>query len=531
MRLFFLLVAAILFWQISPVFAGQGFILNDEGTPTTWDASSASPIAVHIESGACGHFSNTDMQSRFESAISEWTNLTYVDLAFSVDTTTLGGVDGCNYGTYLAGVIGSVDDTTANNDGYNPILFDNDSEITRLATGASNYLFILGFATLTGFSAEDSNPDLPTHVGAAHAVFNCYCLETADEDFNNSDCETNDIKITPTLQLYTMVHEMGHFLDLDHSLNNDDLDSQYYSLMYPFVDLADPPTRTTPLEDDAVALASFYPASSFFTQGDSSTHYCKVTGTLLDNATFGNELRCADVRATTSDSTQNVDITSGVYAAATDNNDDGDTQDSGECTDNCGDFTLYLQPGVSYTLAVASLDSSAVNGGGIGPCRSSQLAACTVLNINRCTSSQSSCAACVNDETLTTNTDGNNITTLISAGCVAGGVVSLGNISTSSISTESAAGVSSSISASPTLTAFVGDDLYSRALSASVSTSAYDSASSCPESGGTPSGASSSTSCSLSSVAQPARNHGGGILILGFMLFGFWLPFRFVVSI
>lgn len=502
MRLFFLWILVVLLCRVSTVFAGQGFIINDEGTSLIWDASSAAPISVHLDSGACGQFSNSDMQTRFASAVTEWTDLEFVDLGFSVDATTLGGIDGCNYGTYLASVEGSVDSDAANNDGYNPIVFDNDAEITRLATGETNYLFILGFATLTGFSADDSNADLAVGVGAAHAVFNCYCLETADGDFNNSECEENDIRIDDTLQFYTMVHEMGHFLNLDHSLNNDDLASTSYSVMYPFVDLDDPPTQTEPTEDDAVTLSSLYPETGFFTQGDASSAYCKVTGTLLDHTSFDNELRCADVRATTSDTTLNVNTTSGAYAVNTDANDDGDTQDSGECTDGCGDFVLYLQPGVSYTLSVASMDSSAVNGGGVGPCRSSQLSACTTLIVNRCTSGLS-CTACVNDETLTTNNDGNNITTLISNGCTAGAVVSLGNITTGSVSSTSADTVNGSVSASPALTAAMGDDdFYESAFlfahSLLSSDSAYQSASSCPESGGSSDDDSSSSSCGLS---------------------------------
>lgn len=496
MRLFFLWIVVVLLLQIPTVFAGQGFIINEEGTPPLWDASSSSPIAVHLDSGACGQFSNSDVQSRFASAVAEWTDLEFVDLGFSLDATTLGGIDGCNYGTYLASVEGSVDSDAANNDGYNPIVFDNDAEITRLATGETNYLFILGFATITGYSADDSNPDLATGIGAAHAVFNCYCVETADGDYNNSECETNDIKIGSTLQFYTMVHEMGHFLNLDHSLNNDDLASSDYAVMYPFVDLDDPPTQTEPTEDDAVALASLYPATGFFTEGDSSSAYCKVTGTLLDHEDFDNELRCADVRATTSDVSLNVDTTSGAYAVNTDANDDGDTQDSGECTDGCGDFVLYLQPGVSYTLSVASLDSSAVGGGGIGPCRSSQLSACTTTIVNRCTSNLS-CTACINDETLTANNASNNIATLISTGCTAGAVVNLGDITTGSISSTSADTVNGSVSASPALTAVLSDDdLFSRVLSAS-SDSVYQSAS-CPESGGSSTSDSSSTSCGLS---------------------------------
>lgn len=502
MRLFFLWVLVVLLCQVSTVFAGQGFIVNDEGTPLIWDASSSAPISVHLDSGACGQFSNSDMQTRFASAVAEWTDLGFVDLSFSVDATTLGGVDGCNYGTYLASVAGSVDSDAANNDGYNPVLFDNDAEITRLATGESNYLFILGFATLTGFSTDAGNADLPTGVGAAQAVFNCYCLETADGDYNNSECETSDIKIGSTLQYYTMVHEMGHFLNLDHSLNNDDLEADDFSVMYPFVDLDTPPTQTDPTEDDAVTLSSLYPATGFFTESDTGSAYCKVTGTVLDHSSFNNELRCADLRATASDTSLNVNTTSGAYAPATDANDDGDTQDSGECTDNCGDFVLYLQPGVSYTLSVASMDSSAVNGGGVGPCRSSQLSACTTLIVNRCTSGLD-CTACVNDETLTTNNDGNDITTLISTGCTAGAVVNLGNITTGSVSSTSANTVNGSVSASPALTAAMRDDnFYERAfLSArllSSSDSAYQSASSCPESDGSDDDSSGSTSCSLS---------------------------------
>lgn len=498
----FLMILVLFSLSIHDVMAGQGYIRNDSGDPVLWVESTDNPIPMHMESGDCGRFSNAEMQTRFAAALSEWANVTYADVSFEVISGSIDGVDGCNYGDYLADVIGSTDSSAAVNDSLNPVLFDNDGEIIDSATGYSNgRYFILGFANPAGYYTDASGAVV--QIVDAQAVFNCYCLDTADGGYANSNCESAGLKVDSDTQYFTMIHEMGHVLNLDHSQNNAVLEDAYLPTMFPSSENAT--EQMTPTEDDIVALASLYPASGFFSSGDAvHSSYCLVTGTLLDRVDFGNELRCADVNAVASDdNAKNISMVSGVYGAATDNNSDGDTQDSGECTSGCGDFQLYLQPGTTYTLKVESISSTYVGGSGISPCDATQLSACVAGIVTKCTDADTSttCVPCVEDgETLTTNDNGDNIADLISAGCTAGATVALGDITTSSVAIESAASVNASLSEIPSLVASDSPSLTEEFLSTHLLPARFSKkyASSCPESGSS-TGSSSSSGCSLSS--------------------------------
>jgi hypothetical protein len=122
----------------------------------------------------------------------------------------------------------------------------------------------------------------------------------------------------------------------------------------------------------------------------------------------GNELRCADVQAITSDTADTVAQISGTLAVTVDgvgaNAADGDTVDDGECTSNCGYFALYLTPGKDYTVNVEPIYESFVGGSGMGPCYAAQL------------------------DTITEE----EVATVSSAQCTAGTTLSLGSITTTS---------------------------------------------------------------------------------------------------
>jgi hypothetical protein len=231
-----------------------------------------------------------------------------------------------------------------------------------------------------------------------------------------------------------MVHEVGHALNLDHTAvnhalatdsneaNDDDIPT-----MYPEAINAE--EQISPIEDDLVALAGLYPSNDFFVAGDASSGYCLVTGSLVDR--YGEELRCAQVVATTADYSYNVSFVSGAYAPNVDNNSDGDTVDvaddtGDECLSNCGDFELYLRPSRSYSLLIADIDETFVGGSGISPCNDEQLPVCTQAMIDACdeAATDADCVACVVNETLVS----------ISTDCTAGATVALGDVTTQSIS-------------------------------------------------------------------------------------------------
>ncbi len=426
-------------------FAGQALYMNSSGTPLVWDASDSDPIIVHPESGACGQFSNVEMLSLLETNLEEWSTVTTVDLAFSVLSGEIDSVDGANYADYLVGVSGLTQAQNEDNvqDGLNPVLFDDDGEIVDQATGEnSGRFYILGFASPSGFALNGEGTDYETIVDG-QAVFNCYCLEDATGDPAHADC--NSILFTTDDLDFTMVHELGHMINLDHTQVNIDLaddddeaNDDHIPTMFPAsVNAA---VQKTPMQDDVMALSALYPDGNFFTQGNAAvSSYCKVTGALLDR--FGEAIRCADVQAITSDEAKNVSFISGSYAVADDTDGDGYTDGADECTSGCGNFTLYLEPATTYALSVASINSGFTGGSSVGPCASAQLTVCTDSIITACTDDVASttCTACVKEDPLTTNDASADIAAKIQAECTAGAVVSLGDITTRSVSKPSAA--------------------------------------------------------------------------------------------
>lgn len=440
MKFFKLSTLIVLFTVSTPVFAGGAYIINNNGDPILWQNSASDRIEIHPESGSCGQFSNSEMLTRLANNLEEWTSLGTLDLGFTIVSGTVGAVNGDNYTDFLVGMGGNTSQQNIDNsqDGINPILFDDDGEISDGATGESNGRFtLLGFASPDSFTADPSDSSLITAIVGGQGVFNCYCLEDESGDPAHSDCSSpflvDDLD-------FTMVHEMGHIINLDHTQINanlhndgDDANDDFLPTMFPVAVSA--ANQKTPMEDDIVAISSNYPTSTFFTASNATSAYCRVTGTLLDR--FGEDMRCVDLQFTVSgDPFYNVAFVSGAYAPAVDNNGDNDTADDEECTSDCGDFVFYLDPDKSYTLATNDINSSFVGGSGISPCANGQLPECTALNISRCTDGDesTSCQSCVVTETLSTNTSNSSIASLIESQCTAGATVNLGNILSNSIS-------------------------------------------------------------------------------------------------
>lgn len=403
-----------------PAQAGAGYIIDSSGAPYVWDNDSA--IDLHPESGSCGSFSNSDMLTKLSDNIGSWGDPSTSDIDFNLVTGSVPDVDGDNYDEYLYGVTGASDSSKASDD-INPIVFDDDASIIVAVAGLQNKYSVLGFANPVGFNTSN------IQIAEAQAVFNCLCLSGNP----NGPCTrgSSTTVFTEDDLDFTMVHELGHFLGLDHSQVNHDIydtytatggsstidsDGEYLPTMYPVS--VNPAEQISLQQDDIITVSSLYPNSTF------SSSYCEVTGTLLDSD--GNELRCADVWATTVVLTEDTDsqgngldtysmtgdpsttvaFVSGAYAPATDTDGDGYTSGSGECTSDCGDFTLYLDPSKEYLIKVRSIDSDFTGGSSLSPCGDEQLTTVSYQDLG--TLSQSSCIAgqTVNLGNLTTTSSG-----------------------------------------------------------------------------------------------------------------------------
>lgn len=346
-------------------FAGGPFIVTEDGVPVFWGENPT--VEYHPEEGSCSTFSNAEMLTKLAEVLSAWDDLTEVDLSFDQINDTLTDIDGDNYETYLYTGSGTTTNNATLLDGFNAVAFDNDGDIVAAVAGESNRYFVLGFAAVNSYSATTGQ------ISDGMAVLNCLCI---GEHPIYGTCETSGIEVVLTEEEldFTILHEFGHFLNLDHSQVNidffDDDDTANDAdipIMFPYS--FDTSSGTALREDDIVALATLYPNDDFLDER------CLITGDLLDAS--GNPLRCADMQASTDDPSQTVAYVSGASAAAEDNNGDSDTQDSGECNSDCGHFELYLVPGRNYTLTVKPINSAFVGGSGVGPCSSSQLTTIT----------------------------------------------------------------------------------------------------------------------------------------------------------
>lgn len=354
-----LILPVLLGFLLSNVVLAAGPLnVSSSGVPSAWNNETS--VKYHPEDGSCGPFNNAQILSKFDTLMQVWTELDEVDLSMTQVTGQLGQVGVDNYENFL--YLSTDDDEDNLTDNINPIIFDDDAAIIGEVAGEANQFLILGFAGPTAFD------DDKTTINDGQAVINCRCIEGD----SRSPCTVSGVTITVSQSEldFTIVHEMGHFLNLGHSnLNNnlfdngDSADDVDIPIMFPVSFNSE--GSITARMDDIVSIGSIYPSD------DLNANYCTITGDLVD--TNNAALMCADVWAVASDVADSVSSTSGDYRVAVDGNSDGDEVDDEECSSQCGRIRFRLQPGQSYTLSVNSISSSFVGGSSVGPCTNGQI--------------------------------------------------------------------------------------------------------------------------------------------------------------
>ena len=335
--------------------AGGPILVAPSGESARWDGT----VTLHPEGGTCGSFSNDTMVSRLEELMDHWEGVTFNTLAIDIEAGEI--TEDVNEENYETWYVDSVADSGLE-DGLNPVVFDDNGEVVDDIFGNGNRFLVLGFAGPDSFSS-----DLET-IRDGQAFFNCLCLE------GNGDCP-GGITFTDSDLDFTMVHEIGHMLGLDHTQVNQALaddgcdidtdgDCDLLPTMFPVSE--DPADQLTPMRDDEVALLSLYGQDgwegSFFT----------VIGSLLD--ADGLALRCADVQAETGEAADMIAFVSGASAPNEDLDGDGYTDGEEECLSDCGDFTLRgLDPAKTYTITVKPIDPGWEGGSSLSPCVNGQL--------------------------------------------------------------------------------------------------------------------------------------------------------------
>jgi len=251
-------ILAFFFLLPFPSYAGGPLLVSRSGDPFLWGNTSSIPYFT--DQGGLGSFDNQAALALIAEAFSAWdsSSISTVKLSFSRSGSLGGDIDTL---AEYENLVLDCDDST------NAIIFDQDGAIIEALFGVSKKTEVIGFA---GITCITTNP--PFRITKGSALLNGL--------FINGDSD-DGAEITQEEFKSTIVHELGHFLNLDHTQVNghfflgdkDDPGFEAYrsagdppatsmQLMFPFliVGLAQP---ANPLMDDIAAISTLYPSSSF----------------------------------------------------------------------------------------------------------------------------------------------------------------------------------------------------------------------------------------------------------------------------
>lgn len=201
-----------------------------DGKPFVWDTSQ--PVGYRVDTGALGSWSNSTATAHLQTAFSTWTSVPTTALAVS-QLGPLLGVSG--------GHVASVQDfdtvvASCNSGKQSPIVFDSDGSVFQQIIGDDS---VVGFTSACRLSESG-------HIQSALSVF------------------TGGAGLSGVQQDQVMLHELGHFFGLDHSLpgtnqcgtSADDLAAlpiMYYQIS----------SRVTLSVDDKAWISFLYPGPTY----------------------------------------------------------------------------------------------------------------------------------------------------------------------------------------------------------------------------------------------------------------------------
>ncbi|MDI6803774.1 MAG: T9SS type A sorting domain-containing protein [Bacteroidota bacterium] len=318
-KLRILLACVLIYIQLS-------FITFAGGPLTTYQNRSivykTMPITYQTDKGNLGNFLNLTAKNLTIGSFQVWQDVASSNVTFLHQGELLIDVDGTNFTNYLDNF----------SDGINPVVFDNNGAIIDSIFGIGASDDILGFA---GSAYYDAGPDAG-YYAEGEAVLN--------GKFTQPPHNLTEIQYKATI-----VHELGHFIGLDHTQINDEFAGDgitandiYIPTMYPTS--TDDDVSLANLNPDDIAAVSFlYPEPSF------TTSTGKISGTVVrfDNSV----VRGANVVAiSTTDSLMNQISTVTDYFVQ-----------------NTGDYTIHGLSAGDYFIKIEPIISSFTGGSSVGP--------------------------------------------------------------------------------------------------------------------------------------------------------------------
>lgn len=305
------------------------------------------PVKVHLECDL--EVRDKDVTALVDEGLSQWVELADSNVTFSQESLGV-NVDTDNVCCFLFD--SSACPSGPTNDGKNPIIIDDDGSIIAKFFGSGNRFTTLGFAAIINFETSSGE------AVKGEAVFNAACLAGVELD----GCKEAGLSFSESDFTSFIVHEIGHFLGLNHSQVNldeasddDTSNDSNITTMFPFFIQGNGSNFKTPERDDAIGLAVLYPTDEF------SGKYFTVSGTVLDD-NGQTEFACANLVArNTASSLARSDAISFVS---------GQLCPDGVFDTSCdGDYQIRgLDPNQSYKITAEPIDSDFRNSSGIPPC-------------------------------------------------------------------------------------------------------------------------------------------------------------------
>src|SRR4029453_17017331 len=247
-------VAVVLTVSGTRSFGGGALNVNGAGDPMVW--STASPVVYHPDQGSLGMLSNLVADNLLADAFSRWHGAPFTAISFSAGAEF--SVDVNAVGIPFTNPAHWANFWRKDGDGLSPVIYDADRSINDDMFGEKARFDVLGAA---GIDNPISYPN--TTVTEASIVINGAFFGGIREPSSPTD-EPSQFAFESI-----MVHEIAHFINLDHSVVNHELaldgnaaNDAFVPTMYPLT-VRDEEAITILNRDDQACVARLYPSTGF----------------------------------------------------------------------------------------------------------------------------------------------------------------------------------------------------------------------------------------------------------------------------
>ncbi len=230
--------------------AGGPRAVNGVGQPMAWNA--ADPIVYHVDAGPLGLLNNAAARALLAEAFAVWAggpaDITFVEgapLALDVNAVGFAYSHPAHFQNFYR----------VDGDGKSPVIFDHDGSIIDALFGLGARYEILGVAGL------DTPIGTNATITGASIIINGAFHDGVGQPASPEDLSLEGIRAT-------MVHEIGHFINLDHSVLNHEMafdgnagNDIYVPTMFPLAVLDEGALASTHMDDEMAAL-NLYPSGS-----------------------------------------------------------------------------------------------------------------------------------------------------------------------------------------------------------------------------------------------------------------------------